>query len=190
MIVNPRLYSFLGGDAGEWKVTGETVIQGDPYPPVTHLSVRAGDVAPSSATWTLQGVTSNARYVTRDEKAELVAVEPALGRAEATLAVMIPIRKNAQWWSLTQEDRRDIFHRSGHHLIGLQTLPAIARRLHHCRDLTSSQPFDFITWFEFAPEHASVFDDLVAALRKTEEWQYVDREYELRFASIELDEVE
>lgn len=178
---NPRLFSFIGGDAGEWIVIGETLFQGTPLTSVTHLSIRPAGAPSSSGAWTLQGVASNTRYVTREEKSELVSVEPTLGRAEAALAVMIPMRKNADWWSLTQEDRRDIFHRSGHHSTGLQSLPAIARRLHHCRDLASAQAFDFITWFEFAPEHASVFDELISAFRETEEWQYVDREYEMRF---------
>lgn len=190
MTANPRLFSFIGGDAGEWEVTGETVVQGNPLPPVSHLSVRAGDIAnvvDGSGAWTLKGVTSNTRYVTREEKSELMSVEPTLGRTTATFAAMIPMRKNAEWWSLTQEDRRDIFQRSGHHSIGLQTLPAIARRLHHCRDLASMEPFDFITWFEFAPEHSSVFDELISALRETEEWQYVDREYEIRLSSVPKD---
>lgn len=181
MTANARLFSFIGGDAGPWKVIGDSVIKGEPLPPVTHLSVYPADAEPGPGAWTLQGVTSNTRYVTRQEKSELATVEPTLGRGEATLAAMIPIRKNTDWWSLTQEDRRDIFHRSGHHLTGLKTLPAIARRLHHCRDLASAQPFDFITWFEFAPKHANVFDELISALRETEEWQYVDREYEMRF---------
>src|SRR2546428_7160638 len=32
-------------------------------------------------------------------------------------------------------------------------LPAIARRLYHCRDL--GEPFDFLTWFEYAPADAN-----------------------------------
>jgi hypothetical protein len=62
----------------------------------------------------------------------------------------------------------------------MKYLPAIARRLHHCRDLGTPEPFDFLTWFEFAPEAQSAFDELLAALRATEEWKYIDREVELR----------
>ncbi|MEM6778942.1 MAG: chlorite dismutase family protein [Planctomycetota bacterium] len=179
---NPRLFSFVGGDFGDWHVTGDAVILGDPLPTVPHLSIESnGDVASGrKSVWTLQGVTSNTRYVTSDEKSDLTKVEPAIGRSEATLAVMIPLHKNDAWWTLTQEQRRDIFHRSSHHDTGLKALPAIARRLHHCRDLVTAEPFDFITWFEFAPEHLAVFNDLLASLRETEEWQYIDREYELR----------
>ena len=44
-----------------------------------------------------------------------------------------------------------------HIATGLEYLPAVARRLHHGRDL--GEPFDFLTWFEFAPEHAAAFED-------------------------------
>ena len=64
------------------------------------------------------------------------------------------------------------------HLIGVEALPAVARRLYHSRDL--GEDFDFLTWFEFAPDDAPVFDRLLLALRATEEWRYVDREVELR----------
>jgi hypothetical protein len=60
----------------------------------------------------------------------------------------------------------------------LEYLPAVARRLHHCRDL--GEPFDFLTWFEFAPTDTVAFDELVERLRETEEWSYVDREVDIR----------
>ena len=37
----------------------------------------------------------------------------------------------------------------------------MARRLRHGRDL--GEPFDFLTWFEFDPEHAKAFDDEAGA---------------------------
>jgi hypothetical protein len=39
-----------------------------------------------------------------------------------------------------------------------------------------------LTWFDFAPEHASAFEELVLRLRATEEWTYVEREIDLRLA--------
>ncbi len=62
--------------------------------------------------------------------------------------------------------------------IGMDYLPAIARRLHHSRDL--DQPFDFLTWFEFAPAREATFDAMLARLRATEEWDDVDREIDIR----------
>jgi len=58
--------------------------------------------------------------------------------------------------------------------IGMDYLPPIARRLHHCREL--GEAFDFLTWFEYAPEHAEAFEELVRRLRETREWHFVDRE--------------
>jgi hypothetical protein len=69
---------------------------------------------------------------------------------------------------------------SGHIAIGLRYLPAVARRLHHGRDL--GEPFDFVTWFEFAPSDEPLFDELVALLRASPEWRYVEREVDIRLA--------
>jgi hypothetical protein len=38
----------------------------------------------------------------------------------------------------------------------------------------------FLTWFEFAPAHAGEFDQLLVALRGSEEWRYIEREVEIR----------
>ncbi len=136
---------------------------------------------PEGARWLLRGVTCNVRYVDRDEKTQLEAKQAALGRPEATHAALIPIRKNAKWWGLTQDERRAIFEQRSHHTaIGLKYLPAIARRLHHYRDLEGGEPFDFLTLFDYAMEDSAAFEDLVAALRATEEWKYVDREIDIR----------
>ena len=37
-----------------------------------------------------------------------------------------------------------------------------------------------MTWFEYVPSDAAAFDELVAELRATEEWTYVDREIDIR----------
>jgi hypothetical protein len=86
---------------------------------------------------------------------------------------------------LAQDERRRIFEeRSSHVATGLRFLPAVARRLHHCRDLGENEPFDFLTWFEFEASDSSAFDELVAELRATEEWKYVDREIDIRVVRV------
>ena len=113
-------------------------------------------------------------------------MQAPLGRPEATSAALIPIRKSAAWWELTQEQRRQIFEDKSHHIeSSLKYLPAVARQLYHCRDL--GEPFDFLTWFEYEPSHAEAFEELVATLRATEEWKYVDREVDIRVERERLD---
>jgi chlorite dismutase len=175
-----RVFTFAGGDAGAWRVVGMTRVLGDPLPEVSRVSVTAG-TADAPAKWRLRGITSNERYVTRDEKGQLVAKQQGLGRPESTRAALIPIRKTAAWWALAQDERRRIFEESSRHVrIGLKYLPAVARRLHHCRDLGEGEPFDFLTWFEYAPADAAAFDALVAELRASEEWRWVEREVDIR----------
>ena len=107
-----------------------------------------------------------------------MAIQEELGRQESCCAALIPIHKSEEWWALAQDERRKIFENAQHINTGLKYLPAIARRLYHCRDL--NEPFDFLTWFEYAPKDSDAFEDLVATLRKTLEWEYVDREVDIR----------
>jgi chlorite dismutase len=181
--MNNRLFTFVGGEIGPWRVVSMETIAGEPLANVTRLNVVNGavDTLLESAAWLLRGITSNERYVVRQEKEQLVAKQPNIGRPEAICAALIPIRKNEAWWSLMQDERRRIFEeRSGHAKTGLKYLPAIARRLHHCRDIGENEPFDFLTWFEYAPNDASAFDELATGLRASEEWTYIDREIDIR----------
>jgi hypothetical protein len=180
---NPRLYTFVGGKAGAWSVASMNAVTGEPMPRAERLEVINGPVpvVAAGSTWALRGVTSNTRYTTRSEREALAAKQANVGRATATRAALIPIRKNAAWWDLTQDERRRVFEESSHHTkAGLKYLPAIARRLHHCRDLSAAEPFDFLTWFDYAPEHTRAFEDLVGELRGTEEWSFVEREVDIR----------
>jgi chlorite dismutase len=178
-----RLFSFVGSSSGPWRIVSSRAHIGELLPPAARLTLVSGEpTAPSiAAAWILRGVTSNERYVTRPEKLQLVAQSPALGRPNADRAALIPLRKSAAWWALTQDERRQIFEEQSHHTqIGLDYLPAIARRLHHCRDLGEPQPFDFLTWFEFSANDTPAFDALLARLRASREWTFVEHETELR----------
>lgn len=183
LLANTRLFTFVGGTTGPWAVTGVRAVIGEPLVVTERLDILNGPVPvpPDGAKWMLRGVTSNERYATRAEKEQMVAKQTALGRPEATCSALIPIRKNAQWWSLTQDERRAIFEdRSRHVQIGVRFLPAVARRLHHCRDLESTEPFDFVTLFDYAPADSSAFEEMVAELRASEEWKFVEREVDIR----------
>jgi chlorite dismutase len=156
-------------------------IAGAPLPAASALARVEGDafIRDPDAAWILDAVRSHERYVRATEQAQLRAISPPLDRAGCTCAALIPIRKSDAWWALAQDERRAIFEERSHHIaIGSRHLPAIARRLYHARDLGGD--FDFLTWFEHAPEDRAGFDDLLGALRATEEWRYVAREVEVR----------
>jgi len=176
-----RMFTFIGGGTGPWRIVRLEAVVGESLERVPRLDVVKGitDSLPSGARWLLRGVTSSERYTTRQEQDLLLARQPALGRSEATCAALIPVKKSASWWGLAQDERRAVFEEQSEHIkTGLKYLPAIARRLHHCHDL--GEPFDFLTWFEYAPADSAAFEELVATLRRSEEWRYVEREVDIR----------
>jgi hypothetical protein len=178
-----RLFSFVAGEQGPWSIQSNTAVVGESLPDAACLAVigYTESVPESASQWSLRGVTSNERYVTRDEKTALVARQAELGRPAADRGAFIALRKNPQWWALTQDERRSIVEEHSRHIaLGMNYLPAIARRLFHCRDLPSAQPFDFLTWFEFNAADAGAFDELLGLLRGTLEWQFVEREVDMR----------
>ena len=178
-MTQPLAVTFTAGPSGDWRVERITAVAGESLPAATHLSLGNETPDQGQSSWRLRGVVSHTRYTTAGELKRLNAVSPPLGRPEALCAALIPIRKFPAWWSMAQDERRAVFEeRSGHIAKSMPYLPAIARRLHRARDL--GEPFDFLTWFEFAPADASAFDDLVAKLRASEEWKYVDREIDIR----------
>lgn len=172
-----RIVHFIGGAEGEWAVTSIQPVVGDPLPDCAHLAVSDQPSAANHA-WSLAGAISNLRYTTADERVQLTARQSNLGRAEARCAALIPISKSDEWWAMAQDERLAIYARSQHTAIGMDYLPAVARRLHHGRDL--GEPFDFLTWFEFASEDEVAFDHMLIRLRASEEWTYVTREVDIR----------
>lgn len=177
----PLAVAFVAGRTGNWRIDRIGAVTGENLPVAQRLSVHKGPVEPpaDSTAWVLRGVTSNTRYSHRRELDALGEVQAGLGRPQAACAALIPIRKTAAWWELAQDERRAIFEEQSRHIaIGLEYLPGVARRLHHCREL--GEAFDFLTWFEYAPEHAEAFEDMVHRLRATPEWRFVDREVDIR----------
>lgn len=180
-----NFYSFVGGSQGQWQVTAVRAVKGAALASVEKVAMI--NLPPSqikeTGTWVLQGFTSNIRYAQRSEINQLKAIQEGLNRPASMCAALIPIKKTDAWWLLSQDERRAIFEEQSHHTdIGLKYLPAIARQLHHCRDL--GEPFDFVTWFEFSPDQSSAFDKLLEQLRATKEWEFVEREVEIRLQRI------
>ena len=178
-MAQPLPVIFLADADGDWQVERIAPVSGDTLPAASGLTMIEGAGDAEGGVWCLRGVTSNPRYTTGAELKQLTAVSPLLGRKEASCAALIPIKKSALWWAMAQDERRAVFEDSSKHISrSMKYLPAVARRLHHARDL--GEPFDFLTWFEYAPEHRNAFEDLVGELRGTEEWIYVEREVDVR----------
>ena len=177
----PLPVAFQAGASGPWRIERIEAVVGEGLADAGRLTVLEGvrTDEPGPSTWVLHGLTSNLRYTRRAEVDALAVRQEGLRRPQATCAALIPIRKSDAWWALAQDERRAIFEEQSRHIgIGLDYLPAVARRLHHSRDL--NEPFDFLTWFEFAPEHTGAFETMVGRLRDTPEWRYVDREVDIR----------
>jgi len=182
--MNNTIFDFTGGNEGDWKVTKMHFLKGEPLDKVEFIKRSSSSLIQSNeGIWTLKGIVSNLRYTEKAEKEKLVAVQEDLGRPTSTHGAFIPIRKSADWWNMAQDERRKIMEDSSKHTqTGLKYLPAIARKLFHSRDI--GEPFDFLTWFEFSPSDEDAFEELLFALRKTEEWTYIDREVDIRLLKV------
>jgi len=179
----PLLVHFIGGTSGQWKIDRVDPVIGKGLAAADRLAVVQAPAMENDvdSAWVVRGVTSNTRYTNKREVESLASRQAGLGRSGATRAALIPIRKTASWWDLAQDERRAIFEEQSRHIgIGLEYLPAVARRLHHSREL--GEPFDFLTWFEYAPEASDAFEKMVGRLRLTAEWRYVDREVDVRLS--------
>ena len=181
----PLMVHFRGGEAGPWRVERILPVMGETLPHAPRLAVLEGTAGQAGpAVWTLRASTGNMRYTERREADSLVARQAGLSRPEARRAALIPIRKNEAWWALAQDERRAILEEQSRHIaIGMEYLPAVARRLHHAREL--GEPFDFLTWFEFAPEHEPAFEEMLVRLRASPEWGFVEREVDVRLTRVE-----
>jgi len=175
-----NIVAFVAGPEGQWRIDGILAPKGETLPPAAHLAVIEGDgVDEAKGRWVLRGVVLPAVYTNEGEDDALAAEQQPLGRPEARCATLIAVRKSPAWWAMSHDERRAVIEENSHHIaVGLEYLPAVARRLHHAHEL--SEPFDFLAWFEYAPADQDAFDELLGRLRATEEWSFVEREVDVR----------
>ena len=127
------------------------------------------------------GATTHVVYTDSSTRSELARISSS---ESGPLAVLIPIRKTAEWWALAREQRQAFVLEgapNGHLAIGRRYAARIYRRLYQARYLPGSE-WDFLTYFEFPRHEAAAFTDLLAELRNLDsnpEWGFVDREVEL-----------
>lgn len=125
------------------------------------------------------GRSQSLQYTSPEQQAALAHAHGEFGAGATT--VIIPIRKSEAWWGLSAEDRRAHFRvGAGHTHTGAPYVDRVYRKLYHSRSM--GLPYDFVTYFEFAPEDAGYFRDLLQELRdqnRNPEWRYVEWECEI-----------
>lgn len=109
------------------------------------------------------------------------------GRA-APNAIILPMRKTAEWWAMSELERHTFFYPHhdrqsgrdvvGHAALGREAAPLIYRRLYH-NPLGPGRvgEWDFVTYFECADEHLPLFDRTLETMRdvdKNPEWRFVE----------------
>lgn len=117
---------------------------------------------------TFNGITKPANYVPQfsdDMKAALKApTEPGA----KPYAIVIPIRKDADWWLLDRQARTALMQE--HTEASLPYLKTVKRKLYHSSGLDD---LDFITYFETAK--LDDFNNLVIALQSVKEYRHNKR---------------
>jgi chlorite dismutase len=116
----------------------------------------------------MHGLTKKPNYVpgfSEPMKADLKAVsEPG----PHPYAIIIPIRKSAEWWGLDQEKRAAMMQE--HTAATLPYLKSVKRKLYHSSGLDD---LDFITYFETSK--LEDFHSLVLSLENVQEFRYTRR---------------
>ena len=111
------------------------------------------------------GLTKKANYVpgmSDNLKAELkISSEPG----SKPYVIVIPIRKDADWWSLPQEQRAAMMQE--HTEAALPYSKTVKRKLYHATGLGD---LDFITYFETS--RLEDFQSLILALEKVKEFRH------------------
>lgn len=121
----------------------------------------------AEVTENLVGMTKALNYITKDKSPNLNAGLTGATYSDATprYAFVIPVKKNADWWNLTDEQR--LKEMDTHTLPTLVNLVNVKRKLYHSTGLDDT---DFITYFETADLGA--FNNLMLALAKVPENKY------------------
>lgn len=121
----------------------------------------------SEVTESLVGITKALNYISKDKSPDLnkgLSSSTYSGDAPR-FAFMIPVKKNAEWWNLTDEQR--LKEMEAHTLPTLAYLVNVKRKLYHSTGLDDA---DFITYFE--TNDLVGFNNLLLSLAKVPENKY------------------
>ena len=111
---------------------------------------------------TFNGLTKKANYVPGFSDELKTGLKTQTDADPKPYAIVIPIRKDAEWWQLDQETRINLMKE--HTEASLPYLKTVKRKLYHSSGLDD---FDFITYFETAK--LDDFNNLIIALEKVKE---------------------
>lgn len=115
-----------------------------------------------NTTLVLNGMTKKANYVPAFPEALKNDLKAPSDPGPKTYAIVIPIRKNAEWWGLDQDKRTALMQE--HTEAALPYLKTVKRKLYHSSGLDD---VDFITYFETSK--MDDFHQLIIALEKVKE---------------------
>jgi len=137
---------------------------------------------------TIEGAARNPRY----SSAEMVnysnrGAPPRRSGRMSRNAIIVPIRKTAEWWQKSALERHSYFYPhvnhgnaspvKGHAVAAEKGIGSLFRRVYHNPDgYERENEFDFLTYFECDDEALPVFEGVMTALRdvhQNPEWQYV-----------------
>ena len=116
----------------------------------------------------MHGLTKKANYVPGLPDQMRADLKTASEPGPKPYAIVIPIRKNADWWALDQDKRMALMKE--HTEAALPYQKTVKRKLYHS---TGLDDLDFITYFETSK--LEDFHSLILSLEKVKEFQYVRR---------------
>jgi chlorite dismutase len=116
----------------------------------------------------MHGLTKKANYVAGFPDEMKADLKTASDPGPKPYAVVIPIRKSADWWALDQEKRAAMMKE--HTEAALPYHKTVKRKLYHS---TGLDDLDFITYFETSK--LEDFHSLILSLEKVREYQYTRR---------------
>ena len=122
----------------------------------------------SRRTETFVGVIRDTVYTPEapDLDAELTA-RTYEGPDPPRYAIMVPVRKTAEWWTLGDEERLELMRE--HIEPTIEYLDRVRRQLYHASGLCD---VDFVTYFE--TDDLTAFQDLYRDLQSIPEYRYVE----------------
>lgn len=116
----------------------------------------------------MNGLTKKANYVPGFPDQMKADLKTASEPGPKPYAIVIPIRKNADWWGLDQDKRAAMMKE--HTEAALPYHKTVKRKLYHS---TGLDDLDFITYFETSKMED--FHSLILSLEKVKEFQYTRR---------------